>query len=436
MIREDDLALSSRELCDTSGPYVFISYAHKDAQKVIPILRGMHNAGIRLWFDGGLEAGTEWQNGIADHLEQCTVFLCFVSENSILSENCKNEIAFANNNLSKSIQHCLYIYEDEALEEKIDSGSRMYMIRHQKMYMDRHTSLDSVLRELLVSPIFDKCKRDDTDKADIPSKIDRKIGTVTPQKAPSVPEKTVKKTKKQPKEKTSEKSNPFSVFVFFLLNMLLVVGCAVYLPIALGGTDITNLGGAWVIVCAMAVSTVALSIVLFAKRKQTSDGETHPYLYALIPVWALSMAALLWLVYITRNCPFYHYIAVYIALVMLFFGGWRYLRNTFGWYGESAMVIAFLLGVALVLYLPVNDLFIAEYARGESFVNVLKNIGIVLLALLKWLGQLLLLVIGGGFWLPSFYNGLLLSGPVLNMTLYVLFVFLVMATNDLPSSDT
>lgn len=433
MIREDDLAVSSRELCDTSGPYVFISYAHKDSKKVIPILRGMHNAGIRLWFDGGLEAGTEWQNGIADHLEQCSVFLCFVSENSIVSENCKNEIAFANSNLSKSIRHCLYIYEDEALEEKIDSGSRMYMIRHQKMYMDRHSSLDSVLREILVSPIFDICKRDDTDKgeADVSAKTDKKIEADTPQKAPSVPEKTIEKPKK-----THEKSNPLPVFLFSLINMLLILGCAVYLPIALGGTDITNLGGAWVIVCAMAVSTLVLSIVLFAKRKQTSDGETHPYLYALIPVWALSVAALLWLVYITRNCPFSDYIAIYIAFVMLLFSGWRYLHNTFGWCGEGAMWIAFALGIAFVLYLPVNDLFIAEYVSAESFVNVLKNIGIVLLTLLKWIGQLLLLVIGGGFWLPSFYDGLLLSGPVLNTALYVWFAFFVMATTDMPSSDT
>lgn len=427
MIREDNLAVSSRELCDTSGAYVFISYAHKDSPWVMPILRGMHDAGIRLWFDGGLEAGTEWQNGIADHLEHCTVFLCFVSENSIISENCKNEIAFASDNRKRTIEHCLYIYENELLEPKIDSGTRMYMIRHQKMYKDRHLTSNEFFRELLASSIFDKCKRPiaDTSVTDVSSKADKKTEFDIPSIMPPLPEK-----EKEKPRKSSGKMNPLPIFFFFLINALLIVACAIYLPISFAGTDITNLGNAWGIVCAVAAVAIAFSVVLFTKIKKASSAERHPYFYAQIPLWAVSVAALLWMVYITRNCPFYHYIAIYVAFAMFFFGGWRYLHNTFGWKSEAPMWVAFLLGVVLVLYLPINNIVITEYLSAESFVNVLKNIGLVLMALLKWLGQLFLLVVGGGFWLPSFYENIFLGGAVLNLLLYVWFAFFVMSVPE------
>lgn len=146
-------------MCDDTGPYIFVSYAHKDSDMVTSVIRTLYESGYRVWFDGGLEPGTEWQNGIGDHIEHCTVFLCFVSESSIRSDNCKNEIAMANSNRLGKIRHCLYIYTDESLENSIESGTRMNMIRHQKMFLNRHPSWEVFYRELLAAPILMPCKK-------------------------------------------------------------------------------------------------------------------------------------------------------------------------------------------------------------------------------------------------------------------------------------
>lgn len=39
--------------------YIFVSYAHKDSAKVLPIIENMQHAGYRIWYDTGIKAGTE-----------------------------------------------------------------------------------------------------------------------------------------------------------------------------------------------------------------------------------------------------------------------------------------------------------------------------------------------------------------------------------------
>ena len=40
--------------------YVFVSYAHKDSDTVLPYIEAMKQNGFRVWYDRGIEAGTEW----------------------------------------------------------------------------------------------------------------------------------------------------------------------------------------------------------------------------------------------------------------------------------------------------------------------------------------------------------------------------------------
>lgn len=47
------------EVYSGNEPYIFVSYAHKDSQIVVPILEQMQSAGFRFWYDKGIEAGTE-----------------------------------------------------------------------------------------------------------------------------------------------------------------------------------------------------------------------------------------------------------------------------------------------------------------------------------------------------------------------------------------
>ena len=75
--------------------YIFVSYAHKDSQKVVPIVETLSSNGFRVWYDSGIEAGTEWPEYIEDHLIKSEVVVVFMTPNTIESRNCRNEINFA-----------------------------------------------------------------------------------------------------------------------------------------------------------------------------------------------------------------------------------------------------------------------------------------------------------------------------------------------------
>lgn len=79
-----------------SEPFVFVSYAHADAELAYPIISGLQERGLRVWFDEGIEAGELWDEVIPDYVEQCAAMLCLVSTRFTDSKNCKNEIRYAN----------------------------------------------------------------------------------------------------------------------------------------------------------------------------------------------------------------------------------------------------------------------------------------------------------------------------------------------------
>ena len=60
-------------------PYIFISYAHKDSERVLPIIESLAEKGFRVWYDAGIEAGTEWPDYIAENLENAAVVMALLS---------------------------------------------------------------------------------------------------------------------------------------------------------------------------------------------------------------------------------------------------------------------------------------------------------------------------------------------------------------------
>lgn len=76
-------------------PYVFVSYAHRDSARVLPVIRPLHEMHYRLWYDEGIPAGSDWPENIALHMRHCAAVLFFVSGASLRSVNCRREIADA-----------------------------------------------------------------------------------------------------------------------------------------------------------------------------------------------------------------------------------------------------------------------------------------------------------------------------------------------------
>lgn len=78
-----------------SGKYIFISYAHKDSAQVFPIITRFTQQNYNVWYDEGIEPGIEWPEEIANALNNSSLFVVFITPNSVASENVRNEINFA-----------------------------------------------------------------------------------------------------------------------------------------------------------------------------------------------------------------------------------------------------------------------------------------------------------------------------------------------------
>jgi len=76
-------------------PYIFVSYSHKDSALVFPVLQELHNRGLRIWYDKGIDPGSEWPEEIANHLLNCGLFLLFMSPDAADSHNVRREITMA-----------------------------------------------------------------------------------------------------------------------------------------------------------------------------------------------------------------------------------------------------------------------------------------------------------------------------------------------------
>ena len=107
--------------------YVFISYAHRDSARVYPVIAQMQKDGYRVWFDEGIDPGTEWDENIAKHVIECGYFIAFISDNYLGSNNCKDELNYARDLSKKSV----LVYLEDV---KLTPGMAMRMNRIQSVF--------------------------------------------------------------------------------------------------------------------------------------------------------------------------------------------------------------------------------------------------------------------------------------------------------------
>lgn len=78
-------------------PYLFISYAHADSSQVFRHLSHLDNLGYRIWYDAGIDPGTNWEDSIATAIESSDQMLVYVTPRSVASQHVRDEISFALN---------------------------------------------------------------------------------------------------------------------------------------------------------------------------------------------------------------------------------------------------------------------------------------------------------------------------------------------------
>lgn len=76
-------------------PYCFVSYSHRDSEAVLSVLSVLNDRKLRLWYDEGIPAGSDWPKSIEQHMRECAAVLFFLSGTALSSPNCYSEIKTA-----------------------------------------------------------------------------------------------------------------------------------------------------------------------------------------------------------------------------------------------------------------------------------------------------------------------------------------------------
>ena len=138
-------------------PYIFISYAHKNSDVVVPIIEALANNGFRVWYDAGIEAGTEWPEYVAEKLLNSTVVIAFISKAALDSQNCRREINY-------SISHKKDVLSVYIEDVTLTPGMEMQLSTTQAMVYGR-TPHKTFLQQLMDATLLTRCKDDNTPKS-------------------------------------------------------------------------------------------------------------------------------------------------------------------------------------------------------------------------------------------------------------------------------
>lgn len=126
-------------------PYIFISYAHKDSGMVLPAIRALQDEGYPVWYDAGIQAGTEWPAYIARHILKSTLFIAFLTQSAIESQHCRSEITYA---FGKN-KPMLTVKLDES---ELPEGLEMQLGLSQMFNAYRYRSGDAYIAALTKAP--------------------------------------------------------------------------------------------------------------------------------------------------------------------------------------------------------------------------------------------------------------------------------------------
>lgn len=91
--------------------------------------------GYNVWFDEGIDPGSEWDDTIATRIQNAACFLAFISKNFLESDNCKDELNYARDLGCERI----IIYLENV---NLPSGLQMRIGRTQAIHKYRYSDTD------------------------------------------------------------------------------------------------------------------------------------------------------------------------------------------------------------------------------------------------------------------------------------------------------
>lgn len=215
-----------------SEPYIFVSYAHKDSAEVYSTIEKLTSLGYRIWYDEGIKPGVEWPENIAEHLDKCSLFLMFISPNSMDSANCRREINFALSRSKKFL--CIVLKKTE-----IPLGMELQLASQQSIFRYKYSSEEAYIYKICSAAGMSQCK-DIHFFADEAEAVPEAAGTPAaapvpaPVRHPETKKKTGTQNKSVRKKKASGSSNSGkndggAVFIGILIGAIIIFAFTFYL---------------------------------------------------------------------------------------------------------------------------------------------------------------------------------------------------------------
>ena len=129
--------------------FVFVSYSHKDGHLVYSEIKALHDSGVRIWFDGGIDPGNEWPEDIAQALLKAKMFLVFITPSAVESKNVRDEINFAINNAKPFL--AVYLQETQLPAGlALRMGGIQAIFKHRMIKENYNKKLLSTFSEVVV----------------------------------------------------------------------------------------------------------------------------------------------------------------------------------------------------------------------------------------------------------------------------------------------
>lgn len=132
-------------------PYIFISYAAEDVQKVAPIVEKLQSDGFRLWYHDGSDESVTAKT-IKLKMRRAMFFLAFLSPAYVQSVDCQKELQLAQ---EKDFSRCILIHLEKT---KLDDALAFFYARAQNVRWYMSEDNEAVCYYVLYETGFiDKC---------------------------------------------------------------------------------------------------------------------------------------------------------------------------------------------------------------------------------------------------------------------------------------
>jgi formylglycine-generating enzyme required for sulfatase activity/dienelactone hydrolase len=112
--------------------YAFVSYSHADAEKVYADLIRLQDHAINVWYDEGISPGHNWPEELANAIENSSLFIFYVSPNSVKSPHCLRETSYA-------VSHNIPVLAIHLAQTELPKGLELEIGNSQAIFKWEHT---------------------------------------------------------------------------------------------------------------------------------------------------------------------------------------------------------------------------------------------------------------------------------------------------------